>query len=113
MCKKIKDILFPLNILGKKHRTFVFEQTHPPYNKYNYYVKWKGERLEFSYTRFYRNGGRTLHMGQREEFTNGDYNEEHLTVRQSTAPTSWAGNLYLKCTNVTYLDVNGTVLIGE
>ena len=112
MCKRIKDILWPLNVLGKKIKSFTFPQTHPPYGTYSYDIVWTGERLEFSYTRFYRQGGTTQKRPERIMLENGNETEENITVQQSAIPlASWASDLYLKCTNVTKLIVNGEQII--
>ena len=112
MCmKKIKQILFPLNVLGKDMRTFTFPQVHPPYNNYNYDIVWTGERLEFAWTQYAKTGGTVAVMPMRQEFVNGNESEENVFVRQTIAPSSWADDLHLKCTNVTKLIINGETLI--
>lgn len=111
MCKWIKDILFPTNVLGKKIRTFTFPQVHPPYNSYNYDIEWTGERLEFTYTRYGRSGEVVRHFPRRIMFQDGNETEENVSIRQSQMPYVYVGDLYLKCTNVTKLIVNGEQLI--
>lgn len=111
MCKWIKDILFPTNVFGKKIKTFTFPHTHPPYNSYNYDIEWTGERLEFTYTQSGRSGGKVIQIPHRITFENGNNTEENVFVKQTQFPSSWASDLYLKCTNVTKLIVNGEQLI--
>jgi len=111
MCKWLRDILFPTNVLGKKIRTFTFPQVHPPYSSYNYDIEWTGERLEFTYTISGRSGMIVKHYPHRITFENGNETEENVYVRQSQFPNAYSSDLYLKCTNVTKLIVNGEQLI--
>ena len=111
MCKWLRNILFPTNILNKHVQSFEFEQVHPPYNSYTYEIDWTGERLEFNYYMNTRSGGKVVHTPKQIIFTDGNESGEQIFIRQSLAPVVFVSNLYLKCTNVTSLVVNGETLI--
>ena len=51
------------------------------------------------------------HYPHRITFENGNETEENVYVRQSQFPNAYSSDLYLKCTNVTKLIVNGEQLI--
>lgn len=116
MCKFIKDILFPLNLLGKKRVCVSY--TVPdgsPIADYTLNVVWSGERMEIAYT---QNIMRTMppkKVSVSDMHTNGNESEIIIYTRGEGARpqfTQLINNVaYFNCTNVTKLIVNGEQLI--
>lgn len=113
MCKWIKDILFPTNVLGKKKKCIKVAIDNPPYTNRTFDIEWTGERLDICYTRIVRRGRTSTHNGQRLQFTNGNDTEESFIIGQRATTTlrEWVDEVYFNCTNVTKLIVNGEQLI--
>ena len=111
-CKKIKDILHPFNIFGKDKRNFVIDIPNED-GLFYLNIEWTGDRLQVVWTKSYRNGGIIEHRSERKTYENGTITEETIEIRQSTIPYVKVSNhkIYLDCTNVTYLSVNGEDLI--
>lgn len=120
MCKFIKDILFPLNVLGKKKRTFKIDVPAAS-GTYPFDFYWEGERLEiaWAYEIQIKTPGQRRHFVEqhKEIYTDGDIEQaHHIDIVQLNNISTWQtanGYIYLNCTNVTYLGMNGTILIGE
>lgn len=114
MCKRIKDILFPTNVLGKKKKCIkvaVPEQS----GAYNYEIVWSGERLQVAWAynvQIKTPGERRRYIDPHKEiFTNGDDDPETITIVQVNNARTWQqvsdAQLHINCTNVTKLTING------
>lgn len=116
MCKFIKDILFPLNLFGKKRVCVAY--TIPDgatIEDYTLNVVWSGERMEIAYTQ--RNTRTmpgiitpisTIHIDGSESGIIVYSRDEGYRFRF----TQLINNVvYFNCTNVTKLIVNGEQLI--
>lgn len=109
MCQRLRDILFPTNILGKDKRTIKFALPEGV-SSVSFGVKWQGgdgSDCTLSFTR------KTSVEGVYEV-----WKDRHIIqpvyqtwfIEMDTRP--FIGNcVYLKCTNVTSLIVNGETLI--
>lgn len=113
MCKWIKDILFPTNVLGKKKDSFEIKIENPPYTSRTFNIEWTGERLDIAYTKQTRRGRVYFKEPIRLQYLDGNETEEEFTVAQSVIYQGriWTDNVYFNCTNVTSLIVNGEQLI--
>ena len=116
MCKFIKDILFPLNLLGKKRVCVAY--TIPDgsmIEDYTLNVVWSGERMEIAYTNRMTQTMPGVIKPVSTMHTDG--NESEITIHtrgEGTRPmsTQLINNVvYFNCTNVTKLIVNGEQLI--
>lgn len=116
MCKFIKDILFPLNLLGKKRVCVSY--TVPdgaPIADYTLNAVWSGERMEIAYTNRMTQVMPAEIKPVSSMHTNG--NESEITIHtrgEGTRPrtTQLINNVvYFNCMNVTKLIVNGEQLI--
>lgn len=130
MCKWLRDILFPTNILGSDTNVvkYDFSDTTPPVvpitppwdKRYQFTIIWSGDVLNLCYTKVNRTGiGSNMkiwHDQIRETYYKGDNTTEVQLTPDGTIHLgngSWVQDeiLYLKCTNVTKLIVNGEQLI--
>lgn len=114
MCKFIKDILFPLNLLGKKRVCVSY--TVPDgsiIEDYTLNVVWSGERMEIAYTQ--RNVRTLPGITTPVSTIYTDGNESEIIVDTRTSRPQYIRLLhnivYFNCTNVTKLIVNGERLI--
>lgn len=114
MCliRYIKDLLFPTNVLGKKMRTFTLPMIHPPYVSKTFNIVWSGEYLQVKRMQYLRPDHlqyKTRRTPIEEHFTYGDMTNVELIVYQGHVggATVFSNNVYLKCINVTYLEING------
>jgi hypothetical protein len=112
MCKFIKDILFPLNLLGKKRVCVAYKVTGSMPEDYTLNVVWSGERMEVTYTQIARVPLPPKTLPMREMHTNGDSEEFTIDTRRTPQRIQLAKDtVYFNCTNVTKLIVNGEQLI--
>ena len=82
-CKKIKQILFPLNIFGKDKRSFKKTVPNPPYTDVQYTVDWMGERLDICFTQLVKIGINPLRTyPNRIQFVDSLGEEETVIVHQ-------------------------------
>lgn len=116
MCKWIKDILFPTNVLGKKKKCvfYEFEDGNVP-NPINLSIVWVGEKIRMSYT-IVTNVQRpfphaVVVENGKADFNGGDGTEETYTISYRRGTVLAKRKLYFNCTNVTSLIVNGEQLI--
>ena len=111
-CKKIKDILHPLNIFGKSRTTkvIVVPYIHPGGNT-TINIKWTGERMRVLWTFGIYGSGENKYRSEERTYTAGSESTESITIRQSMNNRIVNGRIYFDCTNVTYLEVNGERLI--
>jgi hypothetical protein len=115
MCKFIKDILFPLNLLGKKRVCVAYKVTGSMPEDYTLNVVWSGERMEIAYTNRIT---RTM-PGVIRPVSNihTDGNESEIIVYSRDEGTRFRftqlirDTVYFNCTNVTKLIVNGEQLL--
>ena len=118
MCKQLADILFPLNILGKKVRCVTYDTFSTPRidNKKTFVIEWIGERLEVSWTIF-----QYYAIKPQQIKRNIPYKEIYVGGGTETIETSATlppraksivkDTLYFKCTKVTKLIINGEQII--
>lgn len=113
MCKWIKDILFPTNILGKKKKCVKVAIENPPYTDRVFNVDWQGERLNICYTSLFRRSRTTKATPVRLVYNEEEQGEQSFTVSQNSTldRRTWTDEVYFNCTNVTKLIVNGEQLI--
>ena len=119
---KIKDILFPFNFFGKKMQSVEYKL--PAGGDTHITAIWSGERLQLAYKsiRIDRLLRKTTSANIIAQETNGDDLDEDITrgshghsnyfVGSTNSNSSAYDKVYFKCTNVTHLEVNGTVLIS-
>ena len=111
-CKKIKDILFPLNVLGKKKQCVNYQLTDPLPNTIP--VEWIGERLRITFTyykRIYHPMPKKVTIPEIVDLENGDGSEEIIGVHRNGFAIADDWTIHFNCTNVTSLIVNGETLI--
>ena len=119
MCKRIKDILWPLNIFGKHKRSVAFDL---PDNNASVLLNivWSGERMISEYTRRVVTSApnqpvETHDYPKRATYTNGDSTSESLWISRGTQGyrkvSTPENKVHFTCTNVTSLVVNGQQLI--
>ena len=112
-CKKIKDILHPFNIFGKDRRNFVIDLPDG-YNSVPMAMEWTGERVIVRYTRIWSPPKKYPH-GEPYTlvFEDANMREDTFTVVRAQNIHEHVGckKIYLDCTNVTSLIVNGETLI--
>lgn len=108
MCKFIKDILFPLNIFGKKKRSIVIDLPDG-YNTVTLNINWEGDRLDVRYTRVWWPGARP--EGFEQTLIDGDAADIEVIRVNTEHDRITCDKVYLECTNVEYLYVNGEKLI--
>lgn len=112
MCKFIKDILFPLNLLGKKRVCVAYKVTGRTPEDYTLNVVWSGERMEVAYTQIAVVPPPAKTLPRRKMHTNGDSEEFTIYARPRPERIRLAEDtVYFNCTNVTKLIVNGEQLI--
>lgn len=111
MCKFIKDILFPLNVLGKKKRSIVIDLPDG-YDPVTLNINWEGDRIDVRYTRIWlppRQYGKA--QGIEQTLINGDAAAVDVIRVNNVHQRITCDKVYLECTNVEYLYVNGEKLI--
>lgn len=110
MCKWIKDILFPTNVLGKKKKCIKYPLPSG-YTSVNLDIECKGEMV-VSYTRTW--------FPPNINFPNGEQKRVYVKNETTTITIVRANQygqrvgckeVYFNCTNVTRLIVNGEQLI--
>ena len=124
MCKRIKDILWPTNIFGKKIVSKSCKLQIPEGQNYiNIQAFWQGERLEMTFTHI-----RTLVLSRKrinnpvrvivengeeidEDYNIGYHGLEFFAIGAVASDAPEHNVIYFKCTNVTSLVVNGQQLI--
>lgn len=124
MCKRIKDILFPLNVLGKKTVSKSCKLQIPEGQDYiNIQVFWQGERLEMTFTHIktivparkrINNPVRVIvENGEEidEDYNIGYHGIDFLAIGAVASDAPEHNVIYFKCTNVTSLIVNGEQII--
>lgn len=115
MCKFIKDILFPLNLFGKKRVCTEYIVRATAREDYTLNVVWTGERMEIAYTNRITRPMPGVIRPVSNMQTNG--NESEITIYTRDEGTRFMftqlirDTVYFNCTNVTKLIVNGEKLI--
>lgn len=112
MClRKLRDILFPTNLLGKDVKSVSFDTSGIPLVDMTktLQVEWQGEINEMTFVIYRPIAGGKRRFPQRYVLTNG----ESQTIVLSNYLKNRIDNevLYFKCTNVTSLSVNGQQII--
>ena len=119
MCKRIKDILFPTNVLGKKKKCVKFDLPDGFYRG-TINIQWEGERLDVTFTygvqiKFPPSERRRYFTNERFNFVDGDGGVDTIDIDTYNLSRSskWVEErvIYFNCTNVTSLIVNGEQLI--
>lgn len=120
MCKQIKDILHPLNISGRKILHLTYDTTDTPItdDEQIFTIEWEGKQLQVAYTE--HQFSRVIphrydrYIAVKNTFTTGG---TYIVRARAYHPKPGRydeidGNiLYLKCTNVSKLIINGEQLI--
>lgn len=122
MCKWLRDILFPTNILGKKKQCVAVSWADTPevdgYKVFN--VFFIGERLEMSYTRevrklFYHHGEKYIwYYPEKVLFDLSDPDHYDMLEIKSGHEGGFyhrCSDIFFNCTNCESLEVNGVKLI--
>lgn len=117
MCKQLKDILFPLNVLGKKMKSIAYPLSDELTDE-ELQIVWAGERLQVSWTEILTipNPRKKIVASMRFMYTDSEGKEESIIVRRGLLPhgervTVTDNKVFFLCTNVTSLIVNGQTLI--
>ena len=119
MCKWLRDILFPTNILGKKKQCVAVSWADTPevdgYKSFD--VVFYGEYCEISYTRSVRRGDaapivKTVYFPERTSMDSEDH-YERLEIMSGIhgAYVNRCSDIFFKVTNCESLEVNGVKLI--
>ena len=125
MCmKKIKDILFPTNLLGKNKKSFAYRLDYVPAIDFTKTVNvvWSGKRLDITYTtiEYPRRPGYSptpdefIYTPFRYTYKDGDEDTRVIEtpfVRTNHVIDVISHSVFFNCTNVTSLVVNGEQLI--
>lgn len=115
MCKQLADILFPLNILGRRVRFITYDTpfrpgSTPPTLDLN--IEFEGKSFELSYVR-YQVVVHTFWETPIKEIRNGDF-AETITVaagRRGGYYCPKEQKVYIKCVGSTKLIINGEQII--
>lgn len=116
MCiSKIKDILHPLNPFGKDRKTLAYDlnDVSTVGHKKTLNIVWTGETLTAAYTDVF-----SPMMGDRVvtpykiTYRNGNSSAETIEVLSAFYHYNPDHSIYFDCINVTYLEVNGDILIN-
>ena len=116
MCKQLADILFPLNILGKKVRCVTYDTPFVPGTSSNNYfdlnIEFKGDRFELRYTK-YEVIVHSIWKTPVEEIRNLGFTETINVAagRRGSYYRPIENKVYIKCTNPTLLIINGEQII--
>lgn len=118
MCKYIKDIFFPFNIFGKKKQCVTFDPYHEGNGTFPQYIEWTGERIDVSWLDIIvdRATRKTTRTPKRFTFTDADEREDGVMIDYENSVRylrNTEDGVHINCTNVTFLMVNGTILIDE
>ena len=115
MClQRLRDILFPLNVLAKDRRVITFDASAVPTVMYvkTLNIVWTGKRLGIlSTTRVTTMGVGDKYRQERTYYTDGNGSSETYSVQDGTLTKTTNFTVYFDCTNVTSLIVNGTTII--
>lgn len=113
MCKWIKDILFPTNVLGKKRKVIPFDTSAIPAMPFKTVtIQWTGERLQvcFTYATYNHYNNQYNYTQEKIDYSGGG--TETLSLRDDWSIGKVNNDVvYFNCTNVTSLVVNGQTLI--
>lgn len=104
MCKWLRDILFPTNVLGKKKRCVKW--VHNFSSADNYTIQWAGDRLQICHASIWINGKIDRF---KDTYTVGGTFLYFVAAGVNYQVVN--NTLYFNCTNVTSLIVNGEQLI--
>ena len=116
MCLKVKDILFPFNIFGKKKQSIAYDTTDTPIEGHAKVltIKYEGERIVCRWNQVNTRGRSTKIIPHTEQYTD----EGWFELRISYGNTIDGGRVriqnetvYFECTNPEELVVNGERLI--
>ena len=116
MCQHLRDILYPLNILCKNKRTIRYSLADTPIDGggfKNITMIWSGKRLEFVYTERLEdvNTGNVTYQSVKRVQTNQEaekwVEDIDFGTHDGFIHSAVGDMLYLKCTGVTTLIVNG------
>lgn len=118
MCKKVINILDSvLNVLGSKKKRFVYNLTDD-ITPVTLNIVWSGKALQFCYTSRVRKwhvlrGDKIIQ--EKHNYAYGNMTAETINIHRGTIGiviTSIENNIvYIDCTNVTYLEINGEQFI--
>lgn len=110
MCKFIKDILFPLNVLGKKMQVIKYKL--PSGNTpVAMTISFTGERLISMWTRIDTTWAGYVQVdGIKDVYANSEAITPYMLYRSATVAIQ-DDIIYFRCTNITSLIVNGETLI--
>lgn len=124
MCKRLRDILFPTNLLGKDVRCVEYDTSDTPYTGSNvgrhkhFDINWTGDQLVVSYTIrsavIYGPGRADITLYRENELFSEDGASElnvGCRITQTNRRQLETEMLYIKCTNVTSLEINGETII--
>ena len=113
---KIKDIFHPLNPLGKDRKTLAYDlyDVLPINNKRTLNIVWTGETLTAAYTDVFSPGYGydTVVTPYKMTYRNGNSSAETIEVLAANHHRNPDHSIYFDCINVTYLEVNGDILIN-
>lgn len=121
MCKKILGILFPTNVLGKDVRSIGYKL--PDGGDITLNILFDGDRLQVNYTHLLRSSEHHNPIITPHSYTFTDGDTLPINIRRgvhgmalndigSFDPDNAAHNMiYLKCTNVESLEINGEQII--
>lgn len=119
MCKWLRDILFPTNVLGKKKQCVKY-QLPVGFTSGTLNIQWEGERLDVTFTygvqiKLPLSERRRYYTNERYNFVDGDGGIDTIDIetRETMRDATWVEGqmIYFNCTNVTQLIVNGEQLI--
>lgn len=108
MCKWIKNILFPTNLLGKKKRCVTYQL---PTNPATLPIEWTGERLRVTYTFIKSVPPKVIKKPVVYMFSDGNETEEILDTHKAGFSIAEERTIHFECTNVTHLEINGETII--
>lgn len=124
MCKHLRDILFPLDILGRKVRCITYDTSSTPRidNKKTFVIEWIGERIDISATYKYAIASYepmpphwdityppiTLNLTTSGTIT---LETDDFTIRGTMYKHIDQNAIYFKCTKVTKLIINGEQIV--
>lgn len=118
MCRWLSNIFFPLQKFGRREKIIVYDTSEVPsdFGYKSIMLIWTGKSLDVSYTLSTRPRGihppvpPATYSQEREVFHDGDWDSEHFKVIDEgglIVRKAYQDKIYIKCTGVTYLIING------
>lgn len=117
MCviKRFTDFHFPFNFFGKDRKALAYDlyNVSPIGNYRTLNIVWTGDTLTAAYTDVFSPPGYDrVVTPYKMTYRNGNSSAETINVLAAFSHWNPDHSIYFNCINVTYLEVNGDILIN-